>query len=198
MSKALKVPHIRQTQEGMCGAAALAMVYQFYDLKQTQVDIWQRLSKPRQEAAGKFIDSKTIVMDSIKQKFCYFAGHVVWQNKDLATQVLRKFINLGIPVIICQRWRENSKLGHYKIVIGIEKDGVIVNDPESETPKSKIFYKSFMYKWERINGSTEVLGGEFVTIFPRKLNVEVRRLKLTLIDFTANISQFSAADFKFL
>lgn len=198
MSKVLKLPHIKQIQEGMCGAAALTMVYRFYGFKQKQSDIWQRLSIPRQATTGKFIDTKTMITDSVNQNFCYIAGHVVWQNKSLAVRVLRKFISLDIPVIICQRWRENSPLGHYRVVIGIEKDGVIINDSENKTPKSKIIYKSFMHKWEKINGSTEVLGGEFVAIFPRKLCVRVRRLKLTLTSFSANISQFSATGFKFL
>ena len=84
MTKLLNVPHIQQTEKASCGAAALAMVYQFLRFKDTQNEIWGRLIEPRKIAKGYMITVNKMTEDAGNKNLNWFRGDVIWQDKRLA------------------------------------------------------------------------------------------------------------------
>lgn len=106
---------------------------------------------------------------------------------------LAEFIKIGVPIIVCQKFRDDQIIGHFRIVIGLTDKTVIVNDPELKQSTSKIRKDSFLLKWEKC--SNEVIGGEFVVILDDK---NVKQLgNLPVYEFRADIKDFVASDFNF-
>jgi ABC-type bacteriocin/lantibiotic exporter with double-glycine peptidase domain len=197
MTKTLKIPHVKQINEASCGAAALAMVYTYFKVNQTQEGIWKRLAKPRQDGSGLVIYTKSIFEDVVHQGLSYVGGQVVWRDKSLALGVIKRFLDIGVPVIVNQLWKEHSLYGHYSVVVGMDDINVVVQDPMNPQPEIEITHDSFMHKWNKIPNSKEVPGGVFVVIFPKEVELVVKNLEFTLVNLAANISQFKATDFEF-
>lgn len=92
--------------------------------------------------------------------------------------------------MVIQKGHPNPTLGHCRVVVGIDKYYVIVNDPESDTENLKIKKQAFYDAWEQ--SGKEVTGGVLLTIFPRNYQGKIE--KLLLDDVTTNIDKILWAE----
>lgn len=192
----LKVPHIKQTNETSCGAAVLSMVYKYYGLdNQTEKIIWNRLKKPRELNPDKEIIYTNDLFNDIKSNgFHHIKGQAVWDDKNKLLNLLKEFLRIKAPLIVCQRWREDQPYGHFKIVVGLEDESVILNDPESDENIIKVSLDRFIADWQKY--SQEVIGGEFIAVLNNDQIKKIR--KLPVISFWADIKDFEANNLQFL
>ena len=192
----LKVPHIKQSSETSCGAAALSMVYKYYELdNQTEDAIWTRLKRTRNLSPDQEIIYANDLYNDIKNNDLHnIKGQAVWEEPDKIFALLKEFLRIKAPLIACQRWRKNKLFGHYKIVIGLDEGFVIVNDPELEVNETKIPKDQFVLDWQKY--SDEAPGGLFIAALNEKQAKEIR--KLPLMNFLADIKYFEASNLKFL
>jgi len=185
MTKLLNVPHIQQTEKASCGAAALAMVYQFLRFKDTQNEIWGRLKEPRKIAKGYMITVNKMTEDAGNKNLNWFRGDVIWQDKRLAFDPIEQFLQFGIPLMVCQRVERRSKLGHFRVVIGLDTKWVYVNDP-LKAKSSVMSRNKFLALWQK--ASDEVTGGLFLAIFKKGTKINFDGFKL--FNFRASIKSF--------
>lgn len=191
----LDVPHIKQTNENSCGAAALCMVYNYYGLTiQTEEKIWQRLKKTRElDHSQEIIYLNSFPNDIRSNGLHYIKGRAVWEDPKKIIEVLEEFLRIQVPLIVCQRWREDQLFGHFKIVIGTEKDCVWVNDPEVDEKAIRVPLDKFIADWRYY--SDEVQGGWFVAILNDDNSKKLG--KLPLVTFDADITNFVVSNFQF-
>ncbi len=186
----LQVGHIKQRSATSCNAACLAMLYNYFGCKQKETEIWNRLKTRRPSVEGDwYINMNDILKDIKKNNFNFIIGRSYWDFKN-SFQPLRVLIKAGLPIMVIQKGHPNPTLGHCRVVVGIDKYYVIVNDPESDTENLKIKKQAFYDAWEQ--SGKEVTGGVLLTIFPRNYQGKIE--KLLLDDVTTNIDKILWAE----
>ena len=165
----LNVPHIQQSQESSCGAAALSMVYKYLGLNDQNEDIiWDRLKEPRPSRRGEyFLRTVPMAKDSQNYGLSYFMGKAVLDAQLSLLQPLKEFLSLSIPIIVCQRISSENTLGHFRVVIGVEKNNIYINDPLLSKGKTTKNIDEFLSLWKNANNE-EVVGGEFLAVFKKE------------------------------
>jgi len=190
------VPHIKQSQETSCGAAALSMAYQYLGKSaQTEKIIWNRLKIARPNRVNEhYLKSFDMARDGQTQGFSYFIGQSILESSNLALQPIREFLSLSIPVIVCQKISTTNELGHFRVVTNIFKNNVILNDPMNERGQTTMDINEFVNLWKKSNNG-EVIGGQFFTVF-KKAQVK-KKNTFTVLTFESSIGYFNATNLKF-
>lgn len=166
------------------------MLYNYFGCKQKETEIWNRLKTRRPSVEGDwYINMNDILKDIKKNNFNFIIGRSYWDFKN-SFQPLRVLIKAGLPIMVIQKGHPNPTLGHCRVVVGIDKYYVIVNDPESDTENLKIKKQAFYDAWEQ--SGKEVTGGVLLTIFPRNYQGKIE--KLLLDDVTTNIDKILWAE----
>lgn len=190
----MNIPHIKQSKETSCGAATLAMIYQYFGVHdQTEQIIWDRLKTPRTSIPGEHI-LKTISMakDSLNFGLIYFWGIAVLDKKETAMQPIKEFLKLNIPVIVCQKISEENELGHFRVITGLKDNYLIINDPMSDKGGIEIDMEKFLSLWKKSENG-EVIGGDFITIFKKEQMPPDANFVVS--NFESPIKQFKATEF---
>lgn len=192
----LKVPHIKQSAETTCGAAVLSMIYQFYGLKdQSEDKIWHRLKERRYlNPNEEFIQTSKLAEDAKNQGFHYIIGQAVWNQEEKAVGLLKEFLRIGAPIIVCQKFKRDSGIGHFRIVIGLNEDEIILNDPYLEDSVFRMNKSDFLEMWQKC--SDEVIGGQFVVILNETQSEKLGNLPL--LWFNADITDFEVNKLNFV
>lgn len=194
MSK-ISIKHIKQKRETSCGAASLAMIYDYFGLNgQNETKIWHRLKTRRLNKKGEYI-LKTLDMARDSQKFNlhYFWGQAVMKNKKLALQPIKEFLKLSIPIVVCQKISKKNKLGHFRIVTKVKNDKIFINDPLQDK-ETTIKISDFINLWEDTKNG-EVIGGEFFAIF--KKNQLNKKAKIITSNFNSSLDYFTVTNLVF-
>ncbi len=128
-------------QKSWCGPTSLAMVYEFHGKKETTYKVAKRIYD-FDARVGTF--AKDIVKDAKRNGF---------KKTRIKTGVdfdfLEKELKAGNPVIVGVEVAWQS--GHYMVVVGLEGDKVIVNDP-GRTGVQRTFSRSwFLTQWNGRN-----------------------------------------------
>jgi hypothetical protein len=164
-------------------------------MKVTEDQIWVGLRKQRKISKGKgyAIYVNDIVANASANNFYWFWGNAIWQDKNRALIPIDRFLQAGIPVIVCQSLRVGSKFGHFKVVTGLKKGKIFVNDPKRATGNHIMTLNKFLSLWKKITdevtGETEVTGGLFLAIFPKNKKIDVNNLELS--SFNASMKSFT-------
>ncbi|MDD5147429.1 MAG: papain-like cysteine protease family protein [Candidatus Daviesbacteria bacterium] len=164
----LKVSYIAQINENACGAAVLEMIYKHYGIKDvSQEDILKRYQELEPHGSGNIrITTDSLVLDARKRGFRSFWGRVDYSNVENSMNLLKTFIeDLHLPIIVCQKFTEDQPLiGHFRIVLGINKNVVYLHDPHREKggPYRKWKTQQFMEFWQPTGNN--VTGGIFIII----------------------------------
>jgi len=118
------ITYIKQKRDGMCGAAALAMIYSAFRIPRSQMEIWQRNRVPDGDG-GEFTRTYRLCSDALEHGL-----HSITIRAKDPLHVLDLCKNDGsIGVILNCRENKNSIRGHYSVVMNITKTHVILNDP---------------------------------------------------------------------
>ena len=190
------VPHIKQSQETSCGAAALSMIYiHLGKNSQTEKIIWDRLKIARPNRVNEYyLSSFDMARDGQTQGFSYFIGQSIIDSSDLALQPIKEFLSLSIPVIVCQRISKSNELGHFRVVTDVRKNKVVLNDPMNARGGTVMNVNKFLDLWEKSDNG-EIIGGQFFTIFEE--SQVVKKNTFTVFSFESSIEYFNATNLKF-
>jgi len=141
----IDVPYVAQTKEG-CGAAAIAMVMQYWAKKKgkpetTEMDaakIQELLYSPRQKG----IPASAMEKYFQEEGFKAFAFHGEWRD-------LRNQLEKGRPLIVGLKASGNRGPLHYVVVTGLDevRGYVFLNDP-AVGKMLRISREGFHEEWE--------------------------------------------------
>jgi ABC-type bacteriocin/lantibiotic exporter with double-glycine peptidase domain len=112
----LKLKPYKQSR-GYCGPACLKIVLGYYGIIKSE----KELAKMTKTSCAKGCEEKNIVSAAKKLGFKAY----VKQKSSIAE--LRRLVKKGIPVIV--DWFSPEEAGHYSVVVGFEKDKIILADP---------------------------------------------------------------------
>ncbi|MDI6654774.1 MAG: papain-like cysteine protease family protein [Candidatus Hydrothermarchaeota archaeon] len=106
------VKYFKQLKPGMCGAAALQMIYDYYGNSIDQNNIWNSIKVPRR-SGGEYTTSAKLALHAINLGY-----PTILVRGDLTT--LQTLLLQDIPPIVCQQLSENNPLkGHFRVILGI-------------------------------------------------------------------------------
>lgn len=190
-----KVPHIKQAEETSCGAAVLAMVYQYWGKpEEFESAIFERIKSERPGTDnGYYIRTLSMTEDAQRLGFSYFLGQAVLDSQETALQPIKELLSLSIPVIVCQRVDEGSIYGHFRVVTKIDGDKIFLNDPQNDSPTT-LDPEKFMKLWERTT-EDEVTGGQFLAIFPKE-SIKPDT-KFLVQNFNSSVQSFQVSSLNF-
>ena len=115
------------------------------------------------------VKGDVIVDYARKREFMSDWGRVRPDPVELVKQVKHFTETENLPIIVCQQWRQNPNLGHYRVVIGIDDEGVVFHDPEPGVggPNLQLSLSEFMDQWRPTGGN--VTGGVAIWIANREI-----------------------------
>ena len=61
---------------------------------------------------------------------------------------IKKFLALDLPIIAVQQWPQNPLIGHFRVVVGVTDESVIVHDPEQVKGGSVWPFANFLSAWQ--------------------------------------------------
>ena len=136
----LTVPFFKQDTGYSCGPATLQMVLRYYNIVMSEEDLIKKLHANKENGT---LHKPMIAL-------CQKEGLYVYVNNDSSLEEIGGFLEHKIPVVI--HFIEPSECdGHYSVVVGIEDDTVVLNDPwNGEKFKKK--KKDFMKEWHSEDG----------------------------------------------
>ncbi|MFA6404534.1 MAG: C39 family peptidase [Candidatus Paceibacterota bacterium] len=115
--KTIKVPFYSQNSNTSCGPASLRMVLEYYGIKKSELEL-KEISKQGKDGTK----HGGIIHVIVK------SGLYAFVDNDTSIISIKDQINNGHPVIINFIEPSNEE-GHYAVVIGIDEDNIILNDP---------------------------------------------------------------------
>ena len=72
-------------------------------------------------------------MDARSKGFKTGWARANWSNPLDSISLLQLLTDAGIPVIVCQKFTEEQPLiGHFRIVLGVDKEKIYLHDPNPE------------------------------------------------------------------
>jgi ABC-type bacteriocin/lantibiotic exporter with double-glycine peptidase domain len=128
--------HIKpfKQSKGYCGPACLKMILSFYDINKSE----KYLAELTKTTRDKGCDEINIVKAARK----FNLNGYVKQNSSI--KEIKKLLKNKIPVIV--NWFSPEEGGHYSVVVGFEKNKIILIDPHfGELKKHKIEW--FEERW---------------------------------------------------
>ena len=158
------VPYHSQIKNYYCGPASLEMVFDYYgpDISQYEIADAARtdyISKSTfnddMRRATHFSNLSTSVGDEMVSNITgYFnrkIGYGAFENYFTSATGLINLIDAGYPIIVLQWYDESHSSGHFRVVIGYNRDGSIINNLITHDPLIQEYYRinftTFMDLW---------------------------------------------------
>lgn len=161
----LSVPHIKQFNDYACGCAVLEMAYKYHGLSNvSQREIYTKSKKLNLGGGNWILKEETLLADAKNRGFFSVILQLTLDNVNDGVDVLVSFINLQLPVIVCQQWEVNSPIGHFRIVTGVDKKFVYFRDPNVHSSSECLRWEHhFFFDHWKPNGKM-VLGNTLIVI----------------------------------
>lgn len=130
----LVIPFYRQNNSYSCGPASLQMVFSFFNKHEAQKTL---MIKAHTTQDGTM--HHNIIEVARKEKFyCYV-------NNNSTIHEIKHFIDSGYPVIV-NYTEPSSEEGHYSIIKGYDRRGILMNDPWNGQ-NFRLSEKDFLSRW---------------------------------------------------
>jgi tetratricopeptide (TPR) repeat protein len=129
-----------------CGPAALSMAFSYYGIKTSQHELGDIL-RPYQHPQGDNDDKTTTFaeMEHLAQSY----GFTTFVRPNGNPEIIKGFINLGIPVIAKTWTKPNEDIGHFRIIKGYDDVAKTFIQDDSLQGKNLIYsYDDFNKLWE--------------------------------------------------
>lgn len=168
----LSVPFVKQNYNNSCGAAALEMVYKYNGLKDvSQEEIFNKSEKFDLGNGNYILKEETLVLDAKSRGFFSEIFQASFSDIKDGVEFLTSFIKHKIPLIVCQQWKKNSGIGHFRVVIGIDENFVYFQDSNIEKGLEylKWKHKKFFDHWE--TDGKMVLGNTCIIVTEKGLKL---------------------------
>lgn len=134
----LRVPYFKQDTTHSCGAATLQMVFKFYGKTHSESDLAEKLGTKKD-----FGTSHQAMIDLARSE-----NFMVYETNKATVGEIKDLVLKGIPVIVNFIEPSNDD-GHYAVVVGIDDQRVVLNDPWNGKG-FKMHISDFKKRW--ING----------------------------------------------
>ena len=146
----IKVKLFKQSK-GFCGPASLKMVLSAYGITKSE----KNLAKLTKTTRKKGCSEKNII------EVAKNLGFKAYIKQKSSIKELKKLIKKKIPIIV--DWFSPEEAGHYSVVVGFEKDKIILADPHfGKLKKHKINW--FEERWHDIVNDKLILR-EIIVIY---------------------------------
>jgi uncharacterized protein len=143
----LQVPDTRQSTDYSCGASSLQAVLMYWGMEFMETELMDMLHTTKE-------GTKPTDIVRVGQEL----GFEAELKENLTLEDLEKSVKAGVPVIVDgQAWREGDDLnkpwtdlwehGHYMVVIGMDDENVIIEDPSLLGSQGFIPRKEFLDRW---------------------------------------------------
>ena len=132
----LKVPFFKQDTNYSCGPATMQMIFRFYGKFFSEEKLVKKLNT--QKSIG--THHQAMIDLAIEE------GFFPYVNNESSIEEIESYLNKKIPVIVHYTEPDNDD-GHYSVIIGIEKNNIILNDPWNGE-KFKINIEEFEKRWK--------------------------------------------------
>ncbi|MCK5473798.1 MAG: C39 family peptidase [Candidatus Aenigmarchaeota archaeon] len=129
----LKIKPFKQTK-GYCGPASLKMLLSYYGIDKSEDYLAKLVGASRETGCG-----EDGLMDAGKK-----LGFKAYSKVESSIEELKELIEKGIPVMVA--WFSPEENGHYSLVIGFEKNKIVMNDPHFGK-EIKMDIKQFLIRW---------------------------------------------------
>lgn len=130
----LKIPFYSQKTSFSCGPASLQMIFSYFKKPTTQKSLMRKAHTTHEGTIH-----QNIINVALKEKFyCYV-------NNNSTIHEIKHFVDSGYPVII-NYTEPSSEEGHYSIVRGYDKKGIVMNDPWNGKD-FRLTEKEFLSRW---------------------------------------------------
>jgi len=138
-SSRIKIRPFRQSA-GMCGAASLKMVLDYYGVLVPEREIAKIANATKEKGTS----------PAGLVKAAEHFGFKAMVKENCSLDDLRRYVDKKIPVIV--NWFENHDGGHYSVVVDINKKNIVLADPLMRRPllysnTRKMPCKRFMEIW---------------------------------------------------
>lgn len=193
MKKNLQLNHTRQRGRTYCGVACLEMVFDYFGKKVDQNDIWVRKKVLRPDRTASYVTSESMAMEARDQGLNVIMAQSSLNAKKCKGNIER-MISLGIPIIVCRQWENDSDYGHFVIIVGVDGNIIKYLDPEKGSRIRSQNFLSFLNSWRKTG--EEVLGGFFIAITDKK--TIGKRLHLNQFNIYGNFESFCLEVVKFV
>jgi hypothetical protein len=156
----MEIPFEAQEPGGIdrrCGVAALRMVLRSLGIEVSSEEIWNETARPARHGA---LAARTFLLAACALRrgldaVC-FESSAPWQSLGRAAAA-------GNRVIINQRVRPDSPLGHYTVLAAIEADAAIVHDPRLG-PHRRLTRDELLALWRPLGEPSEIGGHVLVAV----------------------------------
>ena len=141
----IAVPYFKQNTDYTCGPASLKMVISFLGKFQSEIQL-AKIANTNEDSGT---THKNMVTVALKEGFqCY-------EKSGTRISQVKKIIKSGLPVIV-NYIEPFSDIGHYAVIVGFEKENIIMNDP-SNGKNFNINEKDFIKRWHSGNSKKWML-----------------------------------------
>jgi tetratricopeptide (TPR) repeat protein len=148
--------HVFQTFNN-CGPASLSMALSFYGINVSQTDLGKDL-RPYQIDNGDN-DDKSVTLEELAKKGEEF-GFKAYHRPNGNPEIIKNFINYGIPVITRTITKPGEDIGHFRVLKGFDDSaGVFVQDDSLQGKNLRYSYQDFDDLWK-------VFGYEYLVLVP--------------------------------
>ena len=148
----------------MCGAAALCMVYRSLGVKSHQQPLWEQIARPDRNGA-RAARTHLLAASALRHGLaavCFEASEP-WS-------VLRRCVAGQTRAILSHRVRSGSPLGHYTVLVAIDRKEVILHDPQLG-PRRRLARDELLALWRPADDDSEVAGHVLVAIGPPETGI---------------------------
>lgn len=139
----LNLYYYKQRQDYTCGPVCLQMVFRYFGkfILRKKLIYLCRTTK-------KYGTSHAALIGAVKS-----LGFFTYIHKNCNLKHLQHYINLNLPIII-NYIEPSDNFGHYSVVIGFDKEDIILNDPWNGY-KFRIDKDFFIKRWHNTHGSNK-------------------------------------------
>jgi predicted double-glycine peptidase len=148
----LAVPNVRQATDYTCGVAALQAVLAYYGM-QTREDL---LAREVGADPNKGVNPSAIVRAARAR------GLTAEMRQGMTIREIAEIVHAGSPVLVAlqawsakprSRYREDWDNGHYAIIVAVDQDTVVFEDPSVLGSRAVLSRREFQDRWHDTDGT---------------------------------------------
>jgi predicted double-glycine peptidase len=163
----LSVPYIKQFADGACGAAALEMIYRFYNVNDVdQAAIFAAFQEKEPHGSGELrITTDNMVADAKSRGFVADWFRVNFSDQATAITIIKENCAKSIALVACQRYTQQQPLlGHFRVITGCDKKRIFAHDPCPKFGGADFAYRidEFLDAWKPTGAN--ITGGVTIRI----------------------------------
>lgn len=140
--------HVFQTFNN-CGPASLSMALSYFGINISQQSLGQDL-RPYQNPQGDN-DDKSVTLEELASKAEEF-GLIAYHRPNGNPEIVKQFINLGVPIITRTWTKPNEDIGHFRVIKGYNDiQSYFVQDDSLQGKSLQYSYDDFDVLWKKFN-----------------------------------------------